>query len=71
LYVYIKILSIFYLYKKIGVLNVRRCKINEFINKITYNTKYDELKKKQIKILIYNNRDKLTKEIYQDLDIIV
>jgi len=46
-------------------------KINEFINKITYNTKYDELKKKQIKILIYNNRDKLTKEIYQDLDIIV
>ena len=25
MYVYIKILSIFYLYKKIGVLNVRRC----------------------------------------------
>ena len=46
-------------------------KIKEFINKITYDDKYDEHKKKQIKLLIYNNRDKLTKEIYQDLEVIV
>ena len=46
-------------------------KIKEFINKITYDDKYDELKKKDIKLLIYNNRDKHTKEIYQDLEVIV
>jgi hypothetical protein len=46
-------------------------RIKEFINKITYDDKYDELKKKDIKLLIYNNRDKLTKEIYQDLEVIL
>ena len=46
-------------------------KIKEFINKITYDDKYDEFKKKQIKLLIYNNRDKITKEIYQDLEVII
>jgi hypothetical protein len=46
-------------------------KIKEFIKKITYDDKYDEHKKKQVKLLIYNNRDKLTKEIYQDLELIV
>ena len=46
-------------------------KIKEFINKITYDDEYDEIKKKQIKLLIYNNRDKITKEIYHDLEVIL
>jgi hypothetical protein len=45
--------------------------IKEFINKITYDDSYDELKKTQVKLLIYNNRSKITKEIYQDLEVII
>ena len=46
-------------------------KIKEFINKITYDDNYDVMKRNQIKLLIYNNRDKITKEIYHDLEVIV
>lgn len=45
--------------------------IETFINKMDNNTEYKEYKKKEIKLIIYNNRDKVSKEIIQNLEVIV
>jgi hypothetical protein len=44
--------------------------IETFINKME-DEKYKDNKKKDIKLIIYNNRDKVSKEVFQDLEIIV
>jgi hypothetical protein len=33
--------------------------------------KYEETKKTEIKLIIYNNRDKITREIVKNLEIII
>ena len=33
--------------------------------------KYEEIKKTEIKLIIYNNRDKITREIVKNLEIII
>ena len=45
--------------------------IQTFIDKMDTNEEYKENKKKEIKLIIYNNRNKVSKEITQDLEVIV
>ena len=45
--------------------------IETFIEKMDNNEEYKETKKKEIKLIIYNNRNKVSKEITQDLEVIV
>ena len=45
--------------------------IDEFLAKIDNDDKYRETKKKNIKLIIYNNRNKVSKEITQNLQVIV
>lgn len=45
--------------------------IQTFIDKMDTNEEYKEIKKKEIKLIIYNNRNKVSKEITQDLEVIV
>ena len=44
--------------------------IEKFIEKMD-SDEFSEDKKKNIKLIIYNNRNKVTKEITQDLEVIV
>jgi hypothetical protein len=44
--------------------------IEKFIEKMNDN-KYEEYKKEDIKLIIYNNRDKVSKNIEQNIEIIV
>ena len=46
-------------------------RIDEVINKILNSPEFDEEQKKQIKFIIYNNRNKVSKEVTQDLEIII
>lgn len=41
--------------------------IDKYIDKITNDDKYIESKKKDIKLIIYNNRDKVTNKDTQEL----
>ena len=45
--------------------------IEKFLDKMENSETYKEMKKKDIKLIIYNNRDNSSKEITQDLEIIV
>lgn len=44
--------------------------IDTFINNMD-KPKYEEIKKTEIKLIIYNNRDKITREIVKNLEIII
>ena len=46
-------------------------RIDEVIKKILNSPEFDEEQKKQIKFIIYNNRNKVSKEVTQDLEIVI
>ena len=42
-----------------------------FIDKMDSNDEYKEIKKQDIKLIVYNNKHIVTNEEYQDLEIII
>ena len=48
-----------------------KLRIDDVIKKILNSSEFDEEQKKQIKFIIYNNRNKVSKEVTQDLEIVV
>ena len=48
-----------------------RTSIERFLDKMEDNSKFNKKKKKEIKLIIYNNRDKLSKELIQNLQVII